>query len=142
MLSYVDDSINYLALHAHVWFCMIIWMATTPIMPLDFIPWIPITPLGQLQSLLWDLEKAFVISSRTLSENSRTTHVYKVLLVGSEICKTSLPKKPTVLVEGKSLPPILHMQIHNCAKDKNCRFVFDYFYHYWWHRAFSRRFMC
>lgn len=48
----------------------------------------------------------------------------KQLWKESDICKNSLPSKLLVLVEGKTLPTILHTQMDNCAKDKKCKYVF------------------
>lgn len=63
----------------------------------------------------------------TLFENSRTKVFYKTHMVGSVICITSFPKEHVVLVEEKSLPLVLHMQMDNYLKGNKCRYAF-----YWW----------
>jgi hypothetical protein len=46
------------------------------------------------------------------------------VLAEKEVCTSSLPEPPSELVCAKALPPTLHVQLDNCAKDNKCRYVF------------------
>ena len=53
-----------------------------------------------------------------------TTPLYGAMLAVKKVCMSSLPKPPAEPVCAKPLPPTLHVQLYNCAKDNKCRYVF------------------
>jgi hypothetical protein len=80
--------------------------------------------VGSFAKLLRDLEKPPVHSSRVLFDGCGTTPLYQTVLAGKEVCISSLSDSPLELVCAKALPPTLHVQLDNCAKDNKCRYVF------------------
>jgi hypothetical protein len=91
---------------------------------LDFYPGDANHTVDSFAKLLRDLEKPPVHSSRVLFDGCETTPPYQAMLAGKEVCTSSLPELPSELVCAKALPPILHVQLDNCAKDNKCRYVF------------------
>src|SRR5665213_3542773 len=91
---------------------------------LDFYPGDANHTVGSFAKLLRDLEKPPTSSSRTLFEGSGTTPLYEAVLDGKEVCLNSLAEPPKEYVYAKQLPPTLHVQLDNCAKDNKCRYVF------------------
>ena len=46
-----------------------------------------------------------------------TTPLCETVLQGEEVCMSSLPEPPREPILVKPLPPTLHIQLDNCAKD-------------------------
>lgn len=80
----------------------------------NFYPMDSNHPTYSIAKSLRDLEKAHISSSETLFEICGVTPIYKELLVGSEFRKTLLMEELVVLVEGKSMPLILHIPLDMC----------------------------
>ena len=91
---------------------------------LDFYPGDANHMVGSFAKLLRDLEKPPVQSSCALFDGCGTTPLYEALLTGKEVCMSSLPEPPGAPICAKPLPPTLHVQLDNCAKDNKCRYVF------------------
>jgi hypothetical protein len=91
---------------------------------LDFYPGDANHTVGSFAKLLRDLEKPPVHSSRALFDGCGTTPLYEAVLAGKEVCMSSLPQASGKVVCAKPLPPTLHVQLDNCAKNNKCRYVF------------------
>src|ERR1700737_1257914 len=76
--------------------------------------------VGSFAKLLRDLEKPPVQSSRALFDGCGTTPLYEALFTGKEVCMLSLLDPPEEPICAKALPPTLHVQFDNCAKDNKC----------------------
>ena len=80
--------------------------------------------VNSFAKLLRDLENLPVCSSHALFDGCGMTPLYKTVLQGKKVCMSSLselPKEPTF---AKPLPPTLHVQLNNCAKDNKCQYIF------------------
>ncbi len=91
---------------------------------LDFYPGDANHTVGSFAKLLRDLENPPTSSSRALFVGCGTTPLYEAVLEGKEVCLSSLQEAPQQPVVAKPLPPTLHVQLDNCAKDNKCRYVF------------------
>ena len=91
---------------------------------LDFYPGDANHTVGSFAKLLRDLESPPTSSSRALFAGCGTTPIYEAVLEGKEVCLSSLQEPPEQPVLAKPLPPTLHVQLDNCAKDNKCRYVF------------------
>ena len=80
--------------------------------------------VGSFAKFLRDLESLPTSSSRALFVGCGIIPIYEVVLEGKEICLSSLQEPHKQPVLAKPLPPTLHMQLDNCAKDNKCRYVF------------------
>ena len=80
--------------------------------------------VGSFAKLLRDLESPPTSSSRALFVGCGTTPIYEAVLEGKEVCLSSLQEPHEQPVLAKVLPPTLHVQLDNCAKDNKCRYVF------------------
>jgi hypothetical protein len=56
-----------------------------------------------------------------LSENTGSTLLYEAVLDEKDVCLHSLPEPPNEPMIAKKLPPILHVQLDNYAKDNKSR---------------------
>jgi hypothetical protein len=81
--------------------------------------------IGSIAKLLRDLERP-PKSERpnSLFAGTETTELYEAILVGSEVCISSVPLKPRLpTADFTKLPPTLHVQLDNCWKDNKSRHV-------------------
>ena len=83
--------------------------------------------VGSIAKLLRDLELALKYSLHELFSGSRSVKLFTALLVGVEMCTSSLPPRPTELVATKLLLPIMNLQLDNASKDNKNQFVFAFF---------------
>jgi hypothetical protein len=80
--------------------------------------------IGSIAKLLHDLERPPMSSSlESLCTCSRSTNLYKAILVGSEECKQSIALKQSKDKEFIKLHPILHVQSDNCWKDNKSKWA-------------------
>ena len=82
--------------------------------------------VGSIAKLLRDLELLPKHSSCELFLGSRTAPLFTTLLVGAEMCTSSLPPPVAEEVLAQSLPPILNLQLDNATGDNKNRFVFAF----------------
>ena len=82
--------------------------------------------VGSIAKLLRDLELPAKHSSRELFLGSRTTPLFSALLVGAEMCTSSLPPQVAEEVPAKPLPPVLNLQLDNASGDNMNQFVFAF----------------
>ena len=82
--------------------------------------------IGSFARFLCNLEKLLAYYSRLLFENTGSTPLHEAVLDGKYIYLHSLPEPPSEPVTAKKLPPILRVQLDNCAKDNKNRYVFAY----------------
>ena len=80
--------------------------------------------VGSFAKPLHDLENPPIHFSRALFDGCGTIPLYEAVLQGKEICMSALPEPPREPICAKPLPPTLHVQLDNCAKDNKCRYVF------------------
>ena len=91
---------------------------------LDFYPSDANHMVGSFAKILRDLEKSPVHSSRAFFDGCGTTPLYETILQVKKICMSSLPESIGNLIIEKPLPPTLHIQLDNYAKDNKCRYMF------------------
>ena len=80
--------------------------------------------IGSFARFLRDLEKPPSNSSILLFENTVSTPLHEAVLDGKDLCMHSLPEPPSEPVFAMELPPIMSVQLDNCAKDNKNRYVF------------------
>ena len=82
--------------------------------------------VGSIAKLLRDLELPPKYSLRELFSGSGLAPLFIALLVGAEMCTSSLPPQDAEKVLAKPLPLVLNLQLDNATgDDKNC-FVFAF----------------
>ena len=91
---------------------------------LGLLPWLCEHTMGSFAKLLRDLKRPPTSSSRALSVGCGTTPLYEAMLKGKKVCLSSLQEAPQEPVLAKPLPPTLHVQLDNCAKDNKYRYMF------------------
>ena len=79
-----------------------------------------------IAKLLRDLELPPKHSSRELFSGSRTAPLFTALLVGAEMCTSSLPPLGAEEVLAKPLPRVLNLQLDNVTGDNKNRFMFAF----------------
>ena len=70
------------------------------------------------------MEKPPSYSSRLLFENIGSTPLYEAVLDGKDVCLHSLLEPLSELVIAMNLPPTMRVQLDNCAKDNENRYIF------------------
>nr|PNR31019.1 hypothetical protein PHYPA_027335 [Physcomitrium patens] len=93
---------------------------------LDIFPHDSNYTIGSMTKLLRDLEEPPKSSSRELFLGSGSTALFRSILKGAEICKTSLDPQPERLVGATPLPPILNVQMDNATGENKNRYVFAF----------------
>ena len=76
--------------------------------------------VGLFAKLLRNLKKPPVHSSRALFDGCETRPLYEAMFAGKEVCMSSLPEPLGEPIYAKPLPPTLHVQFDNCAKENKC----------------------
>ena len=84
--------------------------------------------VGSFVKLLCDLDKPPMHSSHVILEYSKMIPFYEVVLEGKDVCMSSLWEPPTKPILAKTLPPTLHVQLDNRAKDNKGHYVFCFWY--------------
>ena len=82
--------------------------------------------VSSIAKLLRDLELPPKHSSCELFLGSRTAPLFTALLVGVEMCTSSLPLQVAEEVSAKPLPPMLNLQLDNARGDNKKQFVFAF----------------
>jgi hypothetical protein len=82
--------------------------------------------VGLFAKLLRDVEVAPKYSSRELFNGFSSAPLFKAVLQGLDICKSSLRPAPEVAVLGSPLPPLLNVQMDKATRDNKNRFVFAF----------------
>ena len=80
--------------------------------------------VGSFAKLLRDLELLPKSSTQALFQNSRSTSLYKALLLGTKACESSLPPPLEHQLFSTLLPHILNVQMDNATGDNKKKFVF------------------
>ena len=93
---------------------------------LDIFPSDSNHTVGSIAKLLRDLELPPKHSSHELFSGSRTTPLFTPLLVGVEMCTSSLPPPVAEEVLAQPLPLVLNLQLDNATGDNKNRFVFAF----------------
>nr|PNR45284.1 hypothetical protein PHYPA_015055 [Physcomitrium patens] len=93
---------------------------------LDIFPHDSNYTIGSMTKLLRDLEEPPKSSSRELFLGSGSTALFRSILKGAEMCKTSLDPQPERLVGATPLPPILNVQMDNAIGENKNRYVFAF----------------
>ena len=86
---------------------------------LDIFPTDSNHTMGSIAKLLRDLELPPKYSSRELFSGSGSAPLFTALLVGTEMCTSSLPPQDVEEVSAKPFPPVLNLQLDNATGDKN-----------------------
>ena len=81
---------------------------------------------GSIAKLLRDLKLPPKHSSRELFSGSGLAPLFTALLVGDEMCTSSLPSQGAEHVAAKSLLPVLNLQLDNATRDNKNQFVFAF----------------
>jgi hypothetical protein len=90
---------------------------------LDLYPTDSNHTIGSIAKLLRDLEEPPVHSSRQLFCRGGSNPLFKAILKGNEMCKTSLKPVSMENLPNKPLPPILYVQLDNCWKDNKSSYT-------------------
>ena len=93
---------------------------------LDIFPTDSNYTVGSIAKLLRDLELPPKHSSRELFSGSDSAPLFTALLVGAEMCTSSLPSQGAEYVIAKPLPPVLNLQLDIATEDNKNRFVFAF----------------
>ena len=78
--------------------------------------------ITSIMKLLCQLEVEPVCSSRDIPISSIGDPLHDALVVGVEKCSAALPLPPTDIIPPTSLPPLLLVQMDNCAKDNKSKY--------------------
>ena len=82
--------------------------------------------VGSIAKLLRNLELPPKYSSWKLFSGSGSVPLFTALLVGAEMCTSSLPPQDAEEVLAKPLPPVLNLQLDHATGDNKNRFVFAF----------------
>ena len=94
---------------------------------LDIFPSNSNHTVGSIAKLLKDLELPPKHSSHEVFSGSRTTPFFTALLVGAEMCTSSLPLQVVEQVLAKPLSLVLNLQLDNATRDNKNQFVLRFF---------------
>ena len=75
-----------------------------------------------IMKLLCQLEEQPVCSSRQIPISSIGNPLHDALVVGVEKCSGALPLAPIEFIPRTKLPPLLLVQMDNCAKDNKSKY--------------------
>ena len=93
---------------------------------LDIFPTNSNHTVGSITKLLRDLELPPKHSLREFFPGSGSAPLFTALLVGAEMCTSSLPPQGVEHVPAKPLPPGLNLQLDNATGDNMNQFVFAF----------------
>ena len=79
--------------------------------------------VGSFAKLLRDLELPPKYSSRELFSGSGSAPLFRAILQGADICKSSLRPTPKVPIAATPLPHVLNVQMDNARGDNKNRYV-------------------
>ena len=78
--------------------------------------------ITSIMKLLCQLEVPHVYSSRHILISSIGDPLHDALVVGVEKCLRALPLALPEIIPPTGLPPLLHIQMDNCAKDNKSKY--------------------
>ena len=93
---------------------------------LDIFPSDSYHTIGSITKLLRDLKLPPKHSSRELFPESRIAPLFAALLVGAEMCTSSLSPEVAEQILAKPLPSILDLQLDNASGDNKNQFVLTF----------------
>ena len=89
---------------------------------LDMYPYDVIFTITSIMKLLCQLEVQHVCSSRHILVSSTGDPLHDALVIGVEKCSRVFPSPPPEIIPHIGLPPLMLIQMDNCAKDNKLKY--------------------